>query len=129
MTEPRFWRYISERYRLTGTRCKNCGEAFLPPRKICPDCRREGKIEEIEFSGEGEIVSYTRIHEAGESYQGELPYNLAIIELDEGARLTAQIVDDEISIGDQVEPCFRKVSEAGEKGMIHYGTKFKLAEK
>ncbi|MFB6283471.1 MAG: Zn-ribbon domain-containing OB-fold protein [Halobacteria archaeon] len=127
MTEPRFWRYISERYRLTGTMCRNCGEAYLPPRQICPECRREGDVEKIEFSGEGEVISHTRIHEAGENYQGEIPYSLAIIELEEGARLTAQVVDNEVETGDRVEPCFRKVGEAGEKGMIHYGTKFELA--
>ena len=53
----------------------------------------------------------------------------AIIDLEEGARITAQIVDckyDELKIGLGVEAVFRKLYKSGEKGIIHYGTKFRL---
>ena len=54
------------------------------------------------------------------------PYVLAIVELDEGPRLTAQLVcsPDEVRIGMRVRPVFRRISADGESGVIHYGTKF-----
>ena len=51
--------------------------------------------------------------------------------LDEGAKITAQIVDcdlDELNIGDEVEVVFRKIREEGKEGVISYGYKFKLKE-
>jgi uncharacterized OB-fold protein len=54
---------------------------------------------------------------------------VAIIELEEGTKITSQIVDsdgDNIKIGDEVELVFRKIREEGEDGVISYGYKFKL---
>jgi uncharacterized OB-fold protein len=59
------------------------------------------------------------------------PYAVGIIELDEGAKITAQIVDcdvNELNIGDEVEVVFRKIREDGKEGVISYGYKFKLRE-
>lgn len=50
------------------------------------------------------------------------------MELDEGAKVTAQIVDckpEDIKIGDEVEMVFRKIREEGEDGVITYGFKFR----
>ncbi|HEY74301.1 MAG TPA: glycosyltransferase [Thermoflexia bacterium] len=44
-TSPRFWRFNRERYTLTGAQCANCGERFLTPRLICPQCHSE--IEQV----------------------------------------------------------------------------------
>ena len=55
------------------------------------------------------------------------PYCVGIIELKEGAKITAQIVDckyEDLKIGTEVEAVFRKFYKSGEKGIIHYGTKF-----
>lgn len=127
MTVPRFWRKIDQRYRTIGTECRTCGEAYFPPRQLCPECRREGDVAERRFSGRGEVVSYTRVHDPGENYRGKVPYNLAVIELEEGARLTAQVTGD-VDVGTEVRARFRKIGEDGEEGMIHYGTKFEPVE-
>ena len=93
---------------------------------MCPGCRREGEIEEFKFSGNGEIVTYTVIHTAAEGFEGMTPYVLAIVQLEEGPRLTTQVVADvkDMSIGMKVKPVFRKLGQSGERGMIYYGTKF-----
>ena len=126
MSVPRFWRQQVARYNLVGTHCKKCGEYFYPPRDMCPDCRREGEIEDFKFKGTGEIVTYTVIHTAAEGFEGQTPYLLGIIKLDEGPQLTTQIIGiaDEMEIGMKVKPVFRKLGEDGESGMIYYGTKF-----
>ncbi len=126
MSVPRFWRKQIARYNLVGTYCKTCDGYFYPPRNVCPDCRRDGKIEEHKFNGKGELVTYTLIHTAAEGFEGQTPYVLGIVQLEEGPRLTSQIVGDPATmhIGMKVKPVFRKLGQDGERGMIYYGTKF-----
>lgn len=123
------WRRIPERYRLLGVKCVTCGKAYFPRREICPKCRRKGKFEDIQFSGKGKVYSFTEVHVPPEGFKEQAPYVLAIIELDEGARLTAQIVDakeEDVKIGDKVEVCFRAIQRDDPEGLIHYGFKFRL---
>jgi hypothetical protein len=59
------------------------------------------------------------------------PYCMAIIKLDEGPKLTSQIVDCEpkmVKPGMKVKSVFRKLGEDSESGILHYGTKFILKE-
>lgn len=127
MNVPRFWRKINNRYNLVGTKCNNCGQAYFPPRNICPNCRREGEIVEHSLSDNGELVTYTVIRSAAEGYDKETPYILGIVEMEEDTRLTSQIVDcdiEEVEIGMEVKPVFRKLGEESEGGLLYYGVKF-----
>ena len=131
LSVPRFWRNTESRYNLVGSLCVNCNEAYFPPKRICPLCRRQSKLEKAKFAGTGEVVSYTVIHSAPEGFEKETPYIMAIVKLDEGPKLTTQIVDccdgQEVQIGMRVESVFRKIREGGSKGIIYYGFKFKPA--
>lgn len=125
----RGWRHIPQRYNLMGSKCTHCGEVFFPKRVICPECRRKGKLDDIKFSGKGKIHSYSIIHTPTEEFKVISPYVVAIIELEEGAKITSQIVDnndEDVQIGDEVELVFRKIKEEGDEGVISYGYKFKL---
>ncbi|MEA2097592.1 MAG: Zn-ribbon domain-containing OB-fold protein [Patescibacteria group bacterium] len=127
MSVASIWRHIPSRYNLAGTHCRTCGKYYFPSRTICPRCRRDGKMEEYLFKGTGKVVSYTVIHAVPEGHSGQVPYILAIIKLDEGPRLTGQIVNvrlDGVEIGMEVKPVFRKLGEDGNKGIIYYGAKF-----
>ncbi len=126
MTVPRFWRRLKNLYNLIGTKCENCGDYYYPPRNMCPRCRRNGKIVPYKFNGEGEVVTYTIVHSAAKDFAMHTPYILAIIKLNEGPRLTSQVIcsTEEIRIGMKVKSAFRKLGEESEKGMIYYGTKF-----
>ncbi len=129
---PITWRRIPSRYRLEGTKCENCNKHFFPPRNICPNCRRKGKIKPYVFSGKGKVVSFTTVYVAPEGFERNVPYVLAIIELEEGARVTGEIVDckeEEVKIGDEVEMVFRKIQQEDPEGIIHYGYKFRLVKK
>jgi len=128
MSIPRFWRKTKERYNLIGTRCKNCRSTFFPPRKICPVCRRTGKLEEVKLGSKGEVVTYTVIRSASEGFEMQTPYIMGIVRLEEGPMMTAQIVDielEKVKIGTKVEATFRKISEGGKEGTINYGCKFR----
>ena len=127
----RFWREIPQRYNLIGNQCGSCGKTYFPPREACPYCRRKslGKMKEIKLSGKGEILTYTIIYVGPEEFDKQTPYPVAIINLDEGPKLTAQIVDcdiKDVKIGMRVQSTFRKIQQDGRIGAIYYGYKFKL---
>jgi uncharacterized OB-fold protein len=125
------WRRVGQRYRMGGTACENCGRAFFPPRTFCPDCRRKGRIVQKQMSGRGKIHSFTVVHVALEGFEQLVPYILAIIELDEGPRVTGLLCDVapyDVGIGMPVQAVFRKISEDGDAGIIHYGYKFAKVE-
>jgi len=79
------------------------------------------------FSGSGEVYSYTVVQDPPAGFEENAPYILALIKLDEGPIVTAQMTDinDDINIGDRVEMVTRKLRTEGEKGMIVYGYKFR----
>ncbi|MEM2281980.1 MAG: Zn-ribbon domain-containing OB-fold protein [Candidatus Hadarchaeales archaeon] len=123
MAVPRFWREIPSRYNLIGTRCTNCGKVFFPPRYLCSSCGRKGSLQPYKVKGRGRIVSFTKVHVPAPGFEKQAPYFLALIELEEGCRVLAQLTDvsGEVKIGDEVEMVFRKISEEGE--IICYGYK------
>ena len=129
MAVPRYWREIPARYNLIGKRCKICGNIYFPPRSICPVCRRKsvGQMEDYKLKGTGVVESYTVIHVPPPHFEGEEPYIMALIKLDEGPYVTGQIVEcdeKDVHIGMRVRATFRKIMEDGEKGAIYYGYKF-----
>jgi hypothetical protein len=83
-------------------------------------------MEDHKFDGVGTVVTFTTIYNATDDFKRQTPYNLAIIELLEGPRLTGQVIcsPEEIEIGMRVKPVFRILWKEGERGIIYYGTKF-----
>ncbi len=131
MQIPRFWRQIPSRYNLVGVQCENCRKVYFPPRIVCPDCHRLsiGKMKPYKLGGKGVVHSYTLVYEPADGFENQVPYIMAIIQLDEGPRITAQIVDckpEDVKIGARVEMVFRKLGEDGKAGIIYYGYKFAL---
>lgn len=126
----RFWREIPQRYNFMGNQCGSCDRVFFPPRESCPHCRRKsiGVMKDVKLSGKGEVVTYTIIHVGSEDFEDQTPYPIAIIKLEEGPRITGQIVDtpvEDVKIGLKVEGTFRKIQQDGLTGAIYYGYKFK----
>lgn len=129
MTIPRFWREIPARYNIVGSRCPHCNTVFFPPKEICKKCRRVSIDQMIptKLSGRGTIITHTTVHEAPPAFEKQVPYHLAIIELHEGPHVLGQIVDctsRDLAIGKKVHSVFRRISEDGNSGTIHYGYKF-----
>jgi len=97
-------------------------------RRICPSCRREGKIEPLPFSGRGRVYTYTVIRTPPEGFEEYTPYVVALVQLDEGPKVTSQVVDcapEDVYIGMPVETCFRRLRAQNKEGVIIYGFKFR----
>lgn len=130
MTVPRFWREQRHRYRLIGSECAPCHSVYFPPRTVCPQCRREsvGHMLPRKLSGRGTILAHTVVYQAGDGFDRQVPYAMALVELEEKCRLMTQVVDidpAEVHSGLAVEACFRKIREDGRSGVIYYGYKFR----
>ena len=127
MDLPRHWRLRDVRYRLEGNRCDDCGTLFFPPRKLCPECRSE-RLTPQGLSGRGEVYSYTTVYKGPAGFADFLPYTVALVRLEEGPLITAQLTDvdpDEVTIGMPVEMVTRTLREYGKDGLIVYGYKFR----
>lgn len=83
--------------------------------------------EQFTFAGTGEIYSYTTLQQAPEGFEDQAPYVLALVKLDEGPMVTAQLtdLDGPVAIGDRVEMVTRKLTTEGSRGVIVYGYKFR----
>jgi uncharacterized OB-fold protein len=128
MDIPRHWRLRKQRYSLVGEVCSHCDTKLFPPRDICPECGEEAKAL-YKFSGKGEVYSYTTVYEAPTGFEETSPYTVAMVRLEEGPLVTAQLTDLEdrkVEIGMPVEMVTRKLrSTADERGMLVYGYKFR----
>ncbi len=121
------WRKIRSIYNIEGNVCRTCKTYYFPPRPVCPTCRRKGQLEIYRFKGLGKIHTFSIVRQGPDDFKRQIPYVIAMVELDEGARVTAQIVNvdpDDVKIGMRVRACFRKITEYGHGGIIVYGYKF-----
>ena len=128
MEIARHWRLKQQRYGLVGEVCPHCDAKIFPPRDVCPNCGGEAKTA-FAFSGKGEVFSYTTIYEAPAGFDDTAPYTVALVKLEEGPMVTAQLTDlgeQSVQIGMPVEMVTRKIrSDADQKGMLIYGYKFR----
>ena len=81
--------------KLMGSRCSACETLYVPPRSLCPQCRRSD-MEWAEMAGEGTLVAFTSISIGTpamikEGYDRNNPYCSGAVELVEGARVVARI--------------------------------------
>ncbi len=86
---------------IIGSRCLNCGNISIPQRQICPHCHSD-KAERIQTSGRGTLATFTVIYVpptsmADAGYNAKNPYCVGIVKLEEGPRISAQIVGMDIS--------------------------------
>ena len=125
MFPARYWREIPQRYRMEAGECTKCGKQFFPPRPVCDKCGSRS-LETVRLPLTGKVISYTVQHSASADYSDLTPFAVGIVELDGGARLTAQladIVDEEIRVGMPVRMEFRRLFSHGEHGLHCYGYK------
>lgn len=95
-TAAAFNQYLAE-HRLMAARCTACGALHLPPRAICPRCHGTA-LEWVETTGRGRLAAFTAITVApsalaAEGFGRENPYCAAIVELEEGVKISARLVE------------------------------------
>ena len=89
-SEP-YWQ-AAKQHQLSLPKCNACGKFWFPPSQSCPNCLAV----DFEFkpvSGRGKVYSFVTFHRVYHpAFAGEVPYVVAIVELEEGPRLLSNIV-------------------------------------
>ena len=101
-----------------GTRCRQCGTVFFPPRSDCCSCF-SNDMEWFEVTGTGTLLTFTKAIYAPIGFEKDLPYTLAIVDFGDYkvfGRLSKDIPEDQIKVGMKVAP---KVIELPE-GHVSY---------
>jgi uncharacterized OB-fold protein len=104
-----------QRHELVLPTCEDCGRAHLPPGPVCPFCFSD-RLHWPKASGRGVISTFVVVHKAWfPAFAGEIPYNVVQVELEEGPRLTANVVGakpEDLAVGRAVEIVFDDVDDA-----------------
>lgn len=91
--------------------CRACGRAFFYPRAYCPRCWSPDTVWR-EASGRGTVYTFTVVHQNDlPPFRDRIPYVVAVIELEEGVRMTANVegIDPEqVRCGMPVRVAFRE---------------------
>jgi hypothetical protein len=99
---------------LRAQRCDACGRLRWPPSVLCPHCLAEGGTW-VRLSGRGVVYSFIVVHRPQHpAFFADVPYNVAIVELDEGPRLHTTIVgcaNEALRVGLPVEVVFDRVND------------------
>ena len=98
--------------------CDVCKGLFARPQNSCRRCGTP-TIRSVNLSGRGTLTSFTTIRVPPAVFQGQEPYDIAVIDLDEGLRVTARLTvpaGREAGIGDP----------AVFESMLPYGPVFRL---
>ncbi len=112
ITRP-FWEALAAG-KVCIQRCDDCGAWVFYPRIRCACCLSD-KLRWHEVSGEGTLYTFTIARQpTAPHFADETPQLLAVVELDEGVRVTTNLInveEGEIRVGMRVKPCFDRVSE------------------
>jgi uncharacterized OB-fold protein len=111
ITAP-FWQ-ASREHRLSIQRCAACKAYIFYPRAMCPHCGA-ADLAWADVRGRGTVYSYTVARRATmRPFESDVPYVIAIVELEEGPRMTTNIVGcppESVRVGMPVEAVFDDVT-------------------
>jgi len=89
------------RGKVTGTRCRDCGMVFFPPRADCHRCLA-GNIEWFDVSGPGKLVTFSQLQFAPVGFQEDVPYCIAVLDYDDFkvfGRIAPTLPVEELRVG------------------------------
>lgn len=111
LTRP-YWD-AAHRGELVVQRCRRCAQYQHPPRPICSGCWSDD-LDWHRCSGKGMVYSYSVAHRpTTPGFSAEAPFAVAIVELDEGVRMTTNVIGcpvAEVHIGQPVKAVFEAVT-------------------
>jgi uncharacterized OB-fold protein len=108
-----FWE-AAKRHELVLPHCRDCGHIWFPPYANCPNCWSFDR-EFVRASGRGTVWGVVEMqYPYIASFEEELPYNVVLVQLEEGPRIFSNLIDIDVSgitIGMKVEVVFEDATE------------------
>ncbi len=99
--------------KLLGLECNSCAAITVPPKMVCRKCASPD-MNIVELSGNGKIETFTTVYVAAEGREGEVPYIIVLVELDEGpwimgnlgdvnpSKVTMELIGQRVKMGHKV---------------------------
>lgn len=107
-----FWDACREG-RLSMQRCSHCGHIRYPVAPLCPQCLSE-HTEWLTMNGGGEVMARLVFHHVyHKAFAAEVPYNVVLVQLDEGPRMFSNVVgvpNEQVQVGMRVRATFDPVT-------------------
>ena len=100
-----------EKGKVMGTRCKDCGLVFFPPRADCHQCLA-GNMEWSEITGTGKLVTYSKLKFAPIGFQEDVPYCIALLDYGDYkvfGRIAGDLPEEEIKVGMEMKTVVNKL--------------------
>lgn len=92
-----------ERGELRAQRCRACGATFAPASPTCPECGAR-EFDWRTLSGKGKVYSWVKVWIAMDpAFEDDVPYSIAVVELDEGPRVVGRLLEGDGADGLAVE--------------------------
>ncbi|MGO9566953.1 MAG: enoyl-CoA hydratase-related protein [Desulfomonilaceae bacterium] len=108
-----FWR-ATKKHKLLIQECQKCSSLIFYPRKYCPQCW-SAELGWREASGKAKVYTFAIMRDMVEpKFMPDLPYVLAMVNLQEGIRMMTQIVQCDpaaVEIGMDVEVIFQDITD------------------
>lgn len=107
-----FWEAL-KKHQLVLQRCSHCKKYVHPPTPMCPHCNSL-EPEWPPSNGTGRVYSWIIVRRAAHPFFSEVPYNVVLVEMDEGVRLFGNLADmepDQIREGMPVQLELQDVGE------------------
>ena len=99
--------------RLTLQRCAACRHIRYPISHVCPKCLSD-RLDWVPLSGRGTVYSSIVFHQVYQpAFALDVPYNVSLIQLEEGPRMFSNVVGiapSAVKVGDAVTVTFDAVT-------------------
>ena len=119
--------------KLLGLKCKQCGNITVPPKIGCSKCYGT-ELDIVELSGKGKIQTFTTVFVPPEGREGECPYIIVLVELEEGPwimgnltgidpnKVNMEIMGKSVKMGHAVFPGDKYSAGEGARPLFNLGT-------
>jgi uncharacterized OB-fold protein len=107
-----------EQGRVMGTKCKDCGLVFFPPRADCYQCL-SSNMEWFEVSGKGTLVTYSKLGFAPMGFGEDLPYAIALLDYGDHkifGRISNRVPEEDIRVGMEMKTVVNRLPN----GQLNY---------
>ena len=108
--------------KFVAAKCAKCGSISYYKRLVCLNCKGRDFTQE-EIVGGGTVLTFTHLYAVPEGIE-RTPLTLAMVEFNNRIKVTGQIEDQNVKVGDTVRPVWGLLRKKGESEV--YGFKFKL---